>query len=381
MRNKACLALLPFCLLLTCCKERSKKTNSPIIFSEIHIGTNVGNWAVELANTSSKTVDLSKYSIDIYQGSSKTRKVNIPLQGNVEPNSTYTICYEEASQEIKDKSNFVSPLLYIDGTYPLVLTKSNKKMDVLGVVGYRYDYASSRSLVRKSNYMIGRLEYDEYDWLRHSEDNCKYLGNLDNSVSEGELLEGPHLTKEDFERPFAIDGSIAGGGAIKVDLAYTGDGDTTNFYIPYNEQKYGISSRESIRYMCINTPEIAHGYGEVSDPWGDKAKEFNNKIINSSKSFAISTSTGYYLRETYGRIMGYVWVSDKLNPEPEDYTLLNFLMIKEGYSTLRFLDGKENNDPMFYKDIRYTSYMRNAEIVAQRAGLKVHGQLDPDFNY
>jgi hypothetical protein len=80
-------------------------------------------------------------------------------------------------------------------------------------------------------------------------------------------------------------------------------------------------------------------------------------------------------------MLGYVWVSFVSNPLPEDFVSLNFLMVKEGYSTLRFINGKQQDDDTNYKGISYMNYMRDAEILAIYNKLRVHGQEDPNFDY
>ena len=376
-----CLFLLPFLSLTFCNKPKENNTHSNLIFTEFYCGSNIDDSAVEIANIGNKDIDLSKYSFYLYQSGSKNNKIKIPMSGVLSPESTYVITSSKASEEIKNLSNLVSDVFKNDGSWPMTLNKGSSQLDVFGYVGFASDFGCYLDLVRKNNYRIGRYNYHQYDYIRYSSGHLSGLGNLNNDISEEELLEGPHLTDEDFATPFATDEFTAGGGAVKVTLASTGDGDTTRFIFPSSLSAYGISSNESVRYMCINTPETQHGTSINADPWGYAAKDYNNEQLRKAKAFAVSTSKGYYLRENYGRIMGYVWVAFVDNPTPKDYYNLNFLMVKEAYSTLRFINGRQENDPMFYREITYTNYMKNAELIVEEQGLRVHGEKDPNFDY
>ncbi len=80
-------------------------------------------------------------------------------------------------------------------------------------------------------------------------------------------------------------------------------------------------------------------------------------------------------------MLAYVWYSNVENPEPSDYIMLNFVMVREGYAWLYFANESLTNDTMFYKQLAYTNFMRNAEIRAENLGIKIHGEKDPNFNY
>ena len=303
--------------------------------------------------------------------------INIPLKGSVSPNSTYTVAYSGSCKELLDKANLVSEDLSIDGTWPVSLKKGNKQIDVLGDIGYKTKYGQNQDLVRKKSVLFGRNNFVEFDWIKHKSDDYSHIGNIDNPMNEDDYLIGPHLTEEDFETLFALNDSIGGGGAVKVDLNYTIDGDTTSFRFVDDLSEFGVRNTENIRYNAINTPEIQHGTSINADPWGYAAKNYTNSILNEAKSFAVSTSKNHELRETFGRLMCYVWISYKTNPQPSDYLLLNLLVVKEGFSKYNMVSNDENE----YQNILFSSYLRNAELYAMSLGKHIHGEIDPDFNY
>lgn len=387
MKNKLVfIPLLISTLLLSGCFSH-KKTNkdfqfekdSPLIFSEFHRGYFSNDRAIEIYNKGNDDINLNEYQICIYKQNNKEPYQTISLSGTLEAKKTFVIVHDQSSDSLKEKADLIEELM-VDGTWPISLNHKDKIVDVLGKIGFQHDYSTYTDIARKNEFLIGREEMNNYDWIKYDADKIDLLGTIDVTISEEELLQGQRLTTEDFSRPF-IQNGYGGGGAIKVKLAYTGDGDTTNFYLDSSDISGDLSSREIIRYLGINTPEIQHGTSIDAEPWGYAAKRFNNQVINNAKSFAIQTSKGGSYRDTYGRLLGYVWYSNLTNPQPEDYMCLNFEMVREAYA-FTFFDAVTNNRyTMFYKSVSYTNIMKNAELRAKNNGWKIHGEIDPDFNY
>lgn len=359
--------------------QEGKETDSELIFSEIQIGSSLQNRALEIFNKSEFDISLNNYSIEIYEKSNITPYKIINLSGTLSSNSTYVIVYSESHDELKNKADLISNDLIIDGTWPISLKRGNVICDVLGRIGYQNNYGRQLDLVRKREFLIGRTVFYSYDWIRYSKDDYSHLGTIETTLSEEELLEGPKLTSEDFNKPLVNSDGSCGGGAVPVTLKYKGDGDTTQFYFSNVTSPY-IQSYERVRYLGINTPETQHTNIQAQ-PWGYAAQDYNNKIINNAKAFAIQTSTSSQLREAYGRMLAYVWYSNVENPKPSDYTMLNFEMVREGYAWLYFANDSLISDTMYYKKLTYTNFMRNAEIRAENLGIKIHGEKDPNFNY
>ena len=357
-----------------------KTTNSPLIFTEFHRGYNTNNRAIELYNNSSDNISLSEYKINIYKQNETDPHISISLEGSLKPYTTYVIVYSESEQELKNKADRITDQLMVDGSWPVLLMHNNEVADSLGKVGFQYDYSINADIARKKEFLVGREIMDTYDWIKYDADNIDMLGTVAVTLSEEELLMGPKLTADDFATPFIQDG-YGGGGAMEVTLAYTGDGDTSNFNIPSSQVGEYLYSRESVRYYAINTPEIQHGDEISAEPWGNAAKKYNNNVLKNAKKFALQTLAGGSFRDTYDRLLAFVWYSNKSNPEPEDYVLLNFEMVREAYAFMYFAKNTENRYTMFYKSLSYIHFIENAELRAKNNGWKIHGEKDPDFQY
>ncbi|CAN2042870.1 micrococcal nuclease [Candidatus Magnetomoraceae bacterium gMMP-15] len=92
-------------------------------------------------------------------------------------------------------------------------------------------------------------------------------------------------------------------------VKYISDGDTII-----------LRNGKKIRYIGINTPEIAHR-NKKGEPYGQAAKKFNKKLVNGKKVFIIFDSNKF---DQYGRILGYIFLKDG--------TFINARMIEEGYA-------------------------------------------------
>lgn len=358
------LLFLPFGAM-TGCTPTSIFTDSPLLISEIYFGELVSE-AIELYNCSDDDIDLSNYSLDIYRNAEKEASYHIDLEGVLEPNHTYVIANSSASEEVINKADIITDQYRNNGVYPIVLKRGNTIMDVVGSIGYNVDYAYGHSLVRKVDHMQGKNVFDTYDFIRYNPLNIDLLGNATNTVTPDELLEGPKLDEKYFSYPYSSSSLLGGGGAVQVQLDHSIDGDTTSFIYPsYLLDELGIRQRTSMRYQNVDTPESTLEH----DPWGKAASNFTmNLLYENINELYVQSCLGGALHETYGRLLGFVWAGD---------TLINYALVLNGYSYLLQNEFME----MSYKGISYYSFMYNAELLASRQGLKIHGELDPDWDY
>lgn len=373
---KKILKLSVFALLLplTYCSDDTDYERN-LIFTEFCCGQVVSDRAVEIYNMSDNEIDLSNYSLAIYRHGSEKPSDTIKLEGILAGKKTYVITYSDSNDSFKAKADLVSSELMNNGSYSMsILYKDKYVIDVLGDIGYNFDIAEYSDLVRKTNFFKARDKYVEYEWIRYPIGTLSNLGNI-NCIDEETLLKGPRLTQKDLDTPFCESSVIGNGGTIKAPLAYSIDGDTSKINFGYEYEEYGVSGNLSVRYFGINTPEIAHGQSEKADPYGDEAREYTEKLVESAKSIVIQSIKDYPLHETYGRILGYVWVSNKTNPAPEDYELLSYKVVKEGLAKVGFITrSDEYISKMTYMGISYIEYLYDAQNYAKASKLNIHSE-------
>lgn len=348
---------------------------SNVLFSEFYLGSSVGTRAVEISNYGTEDIDLSEYQIEIYHGNALEPEYRIPLpKKTLEPMGAFVVAYEGNAEPVE--ADLLSKDLVCNGSWPLALIHNGQRVDTLGQIGNGQLFAEG-VIRRKNERRTGRDRLFLYDWIHFDAMDASNLGNSVCPVSLERMNVGPLLTQEDFDTPYMDETGEKGlGGAVEVGLGSLGDGDTTTFVYPSELSKFRGSS---FRYQNIDTPEVQHGNSIQAQPWGYAAKYWNNDILRSAKHIVIQSVKGGYLTETFGRMLGYVWYTNKTNPEPEDYRNLNFETVREGYSKVAF--SSVASDKMKSDGVSYYAYFRDAHYGAEEKGIKVHGEKDPSFSY
>ena len=349
--------------------------NPSIILTEMNTGTSFANRAVEISNIGEEDASLDHFTLCVYRNWNEEPTEKIALDGyEIKAHSCFIIAYSMAKQDILDKADLITDKYLNDGTFPISLSFYDEVVDTIGHIGYVYDFAKAAVLVRLKEYFKQKKTFDEFEWIRYPVNSLSTLGNYD-VVDQETLLDGPKLSEEFFNKPFCDNATNGNGGVMEVTYQYNIDGDTTKFNFGYDYDEYDISGSLSMRYYGVNTPEIAHGSGEEPDPYGDEAKDFTTRMLKNAKHFLVQSVCDYSLHETYGRMLGYVWISTKSNPTLNDYQLLNFLIIKNGFSRPGFIDRQaEYNSLMTHEGVSYVEYLYYANTYAEKLGINIHSK-------
>ena len=234
-------------------------------------------------------------------------------------------------------------------------------------------------MIRLKEHFKARPVYRELDFLRASKKDMKYLGNTNCPLTLDEFLKGPKLDEKVYgNEPFLNADGSPKGGYVPVTIRSLGDGDTTQFNWPKGS---GISNsyKERVRYLLCDTPETYHGPGGVDpEPFGQEAQRYNNNKLSNASKIYVQSNKDYSVHDTYGRTLGYVWYADVKNPKTSDFKLLNYELVLLGLARATF---RERYETMISNDIYYSEYFKYAFKLAEEQGLKIHGEVDPEFNY
>ena len=354
--------------LLSGCSKKNE-TGSNLIISEVVEGSGT-NKAVEIYNLSDEKIDLSSYKLVISLNAELSYEIE--LDGELDPNSTYLVANLSAEQELFSKADLVSEYLIFNGSQTIELKRGSKLLDIVGVKGYySVNWYKDVTLTRKSEYLIGRKTFDEYDWIRYNEDNYSYLKSIEVSITEKELLEGPKLTEDDYSALFSYTPStggdrLGGGGVTLVMVSSYVDGDTTFFnFLEEEASDAEIPNVSKVRYQNIDTPE---SYTGNIQEFGLVAKDYTRNELRKAGMIYIQSLKNGPLFETFDRVLGWVWADGKL---------MNHKIVKAGYSYVAF--GSIDN--MLYKDVSYTNFLYDAMLYAQKNKLGLHGEVDPYWDY
>ena len=357
------------------------ETEKDLFISEIY-ASDSSTWgrAIEIGNLADEAKCLEGYKINIYSGKNLTKSIEFSSNDYIDKHGTFVIANKENDvYNYHAKSNMILDDNYIFGSNVIEFEQIGVGVfDKIGSV-YKYGYAEYSSHLKLPSFYGPSLE--EYDVLKYInvrvDESYNYLGNLDCPFnSQEEILEGPRITEEMYEQPYEI-GSAPGGGFIEATVSSYGDGDTTVFR--FNGSYVNIDNSERTRYMNINTPEISHSIdGSGAEPWGYAAKTYNNNVLKGATKILVQSVKGYGFRETYGRLLGYVWYTTKSNPQLSDYRLLNLEMVREGYA---YYGESGPLKELYSNDIYYTTYFNYVYLYAQKSGIRIHGEKDPNLDY
>ena len=395
-KNKTFTTLLVSSLMLvgalsSCSNnENNHPTPSPIdkelvdsvYFTELYHGDNINDCAVELS--ANVDTDISKLTINFYRNEEITKKLSLKNEKTLKKNETLVIMNKDfknvtdvEGRTIQLEDNFIFNCFYFE-----IVDEYNRIVDSIGNYGFNLTNCYEESLIRLPDFFKARPVYRELDFIRVRKEGMKYLGNLKSPVTLEKLLKGPVLDETRYGNlNFTDENGLPTGGYNFVRIAKNGlgDGDTTQFDWP---KESGISNgyKSRVRYLLCDTPEIYHGPNSNVDPepFGNEAQRFNNVRLKNATKIIVQSNKGYSTRDTYGRTLGYVWYTDVKNPKISDFKLLNFEIVLAGLARATF---RERYETMYSNDILYSDYIKYGYQLAIEKGIKIHGEIDPEFNY
>lgn len=377
MKKKILLitSLLIINSLISCNNDSLKSDEIPFI-SEIIVKENFLESALEISNKKEIKQDIF---LNIYKDKNilVTRNLKEDFNGKtntsiVYQNKRFDETLDFSINVIKFDDNYVYGTNYIE-----ITDKNGEVLDSVGIKNFSMDIVKDGSLIKNELNLFATKKFDLKMWYKVRSDNFKYLGNINTPITYREFIKGPKIMEQYKKALFVKDGAPMGG-FIETKVSSYGDGDTTNF-VYKNVEK--LNEVERTRYYFVNTPEIDHtsqGSKIEEEPWGVAAMNFTNNILKNAKHILIQSALGGSIRETYGRLLGFVWYTNKENPSDNDYSLLNYELVLNGYG--KFMMGSSLNE-MISNEILYYHYFDVASETAKQKGLKIHGEKDPNYKY
>ncbi len=110
------------------------------------------------------------------------------------------------------------------------------------------------------------------------------------------------------------------------------DGDTIRV-----DREGGASER--VRYIGIDTPEIAHQPGETDEPWGRQATEANEDLVGDR---LVLLERDVSDTDRYDRLLRYVWVEDE-----DGWLMVNGELVERGLAEVRAYEPDTRNHAWF----------------------------------
>ena len=130
----------------------------------------------------------------------------------------------------------------------------------------------------------------------------------------------------------------------KVKFSKCSDGDTAKFIVG--------SEEKTVRFLAIDTPEIAHTKDEVDEPFGKEASEYTCNVLKKAQTIYLEYDGNSDKEDKYGRILAFVHVDDEL---------LEAKLIEKGYAKVAYI----------YGDYAYVEELRELELKAKNKKLGI----------
>lgn len=111
---------------------------------------------------------------------------------------------------------------------------------------------------------------------------------------------------------------------------------------------------ERVRYIGIDTPEIAHQAGDVDEPYGRQATRANAELVADE---IVLLERDVSDTDRYDRLLRYVWVE-----APEGWVMVNGALVAQGLADVR----------AYEPDTKHHAHLQWVEEQARAAGTGMH---------
>jgi len=300
------------------------------------------NRAIEIYNPTNSTIDLTDYHIAIFLNGSKTISHRIDLPGTLASGETFIVAYRGSGLAVTNKANVLSNILQFDGNDTIQLRyKNNTYIDTIFDIGNQLFLMQNEHFIRSEHVMNGNRTFILNEWDAYVPSYVAPLGT--HPIQKPTILEiNTSYLSNSWGNPTVS-------GMVEVVLTGINDGDTASF-------APGFEGTSRVRFLGVDTPETF----PVADPWGPEAKAYTTSIL-TAPNVQIYLQSDPYLgaTETYGRSLGYVWVSG---------VLLNYEIIRHGYS----YNYLSTDTKLVYGNRYLYRWFQDAERYARENKLGIH---------
>ena len=162
-----------------CANTLSGSTNTvDLFFSEYMEGSGT-NKALEIANFTGATVNLSEYSIKLSSNgnSAWTNTYNFPSNASIPNEEVYVVANGGTSVCTNVLDNLNNAITGFNGNDALGLFKNDVLIDILGTLGDATVYAENITLVRNATITNGSTVYNANEWTSYPQNTCTNLGS------------------------------------------------------------------------------------------------------------------------------------------------------------------------------------------------------------
>ncbi|WP_060523076.1 FG-GAP-like repeat-containing protein [Nonlabens sp. MIC269] len=155
-----------------------------IYFSEYIEGSGT-NKALEIANFTGGSVDLSNYSLRLgFNGNPFGTAIDFPTGAMIADSDVYVIANSGLSASCQPEQDFVSnPATNFNGNDAIGLFKNGVLIDIIGTEGNSSNFAQNVTLVRDPSVSEPTTTFDINQWITYTQDDCSRIGSHTQTLS------------------------------------------------------------------------------------------------------------------------------------------------------------------------------------------------------
>lgn len=163
---------------------------SELLISEYVEGSSY-NKAIEIANFTGQSVNLSSYSIFKQANGSGAWTSELSLSGTLANGDVYVIANSNAGSSLSAKADLLtsSAAINFNGNDPVALFKNGSLIDVVGNYNSTSYFGANKTLVRNADVTSPNTSYSTGEWTSYSKDEFSYLGS--HTIDGGGDTEAP----------------------------------------------------------------------------------------------------------------------------------------------------------------------------------------------
>ncbi|WP_103067980.1 endonuclease [Aquimarina sediminis] len=160
-------------------QDTSTGGDATALFLSEYVEGSSNNKAIEIANYTGSSVNLSGYAIKRQTNGSGSWSGGLNLSGTIPNGDVFVIANSSASNTIKDEADLITGASEItfNGNDPVGLFKDGVLIDIIGTFnGGSSNFAKDTTLRRKSNVSSPSTAYDTSEWDSYSQNTFDDLG-------------------------------------------------------------------------------------------------------------------------------------------------------------------------------------------------------------
>ncbi|SEE55192.1 Por secretion system C-terminal sorting domain-containing protein [Tenacibaculum sp. MAR_2010_89] len=249
-------------------------TATDLLISEYIEGSSY-NKAIELANFTGNTINLSNYTLKkASNGGGWTS--TLTLSGQLTNGKTYVIAHSSASATVKNKAQKTdTSVLSFNGNDAVGLFKNNVLIDVIGNPTSSSTFAKDKTLQRKSSIKSPNSNYTTSEWNSLSKDTFNGLGL--HSIDGG--------TPADTQAP-TTPSNLTGSTITKTSVNLSWNASTDNTAVTGYDVYKGSTKITTVTTTNFNVTGLS---AATSYNFYVRAKDAANNVSSSSNTITITT--------------------------------------------------------------------------------------------